>query len=115
LIRDLAALLADALNGQAKMQPVLETTASGLGLVALYLFTLWNIFKTNPGNKVVRCGVTALVVFVVLAVLMQFPAVPEWVRGSVVYLLFLLCLLTMGFVFQRGYRAVRRRRLWKSD
>jgi len=92
-----------------KMEPSWETTARGLGLLAFYLFTFWHVFRTNPGNKVVRCGIIALVVLAALAVLMKVPSVPGWVLGSVGLLLFLLCLLTMGFLFQQGYRAIRRK------
>jgi|SRR4051812_4415888 hypothetical protein len=91
------------------MQPSWETTTRGLGLLAFYLFTFWQVFRANPGNKVVRCGIIALVVFAALAVLMKVPSVPDWVLGSVGLLLFSLSLLTMGFLFQRGYRAIRRK------
>jgi hypothetical protein len=53
-------------------------------------------------------------VMVGLTVLIKIPDVPDWVLGSVGLLLFLLCLLTMGFLLQQGYRAIRRR-LWKSN
>jgi hypothetical protein len=59
-------------------------------------------------------GSLALLVFVALAVLIKFPKTPDWVLGSVGMLLLLLCLLTMAFLFQQGYRGIRRR-LSKSD
>jgi 4-hydroxybenzoate polyprenyltransferase len=86
-----------------------QTTARGLGLLAFYLLVFWQIFKTHEGNRVVRCGVIALTVCFALAALMKMPAVPDWVLGSVGLLLLFLCLLTMAFLFQQGYRAIRSR------
>jgi hypothetical protein len=37
----------------------------------------------HPGNRLVRCGIIALVVCAALAVLMKLPSVPDWVLGSV--------------------------------
>jgi hypothetical protein len=89
-----------------------QTTALGIGVLALYLSAFWKIFRTHPGSRFVRCGIIALVVFAALMVLIRFPSVPQRLVDYVGLLL--LCLLTMGFLFQRGFRAVRRR-LWKSD
>lgn len=91
------------------MAPSWAPTVRSLGLLAFNSFVFWQIFKTNPANRVIRCGVIALVVFAALAVLMKVPWVPDWVLGSLGLLLFFLCLLTMGFLFQQGYRAIRRR------
>ncbi len=91
-----------------------QTSALGLGVLCLYLFTFWKVFKTHPGNKFVRCGIISLVVFAALIVLIRVPSVPQWLLNYLGLLLLLLCLLTMGFLLQRAYRAIRRR-LWKSE
>ncbi len=90
------------------------TAARGIGIVALYVWSLWRLFRTSSGNRVIQSGSLALLVFVALAVLIKFPKTPDWVLGSVGMLLLLLCLLTMAFLFQQGYRGIRRR-LSKSD
>src|SRR6266849_10399462 len=85
-----------------------QNNAVRLGILALYLSAFWRVFKTHPGNRLVRCGIIALLVFAALLVLIRFPSVPQWVIDYVGLLLLLLCLLTMFFLFQRAYRAVRR-------
>jgi len=91
-----------------------QTTARSFGVLALYVWCFWNLFRTNSGNKVIQTGSIALLVFAALAILMKFPRTPGWILGSVGMLLLLLCLLTMGFLFHQGYRATRSRSR-KSD
>src|ERR1700682_1743212 len=91
-----------------------RSTALFVGVLALYLNAFWKVFRTHPGSRFVRCGIIALVVFAALLVLIRFPSVPQWLLNYVGLLLLALCLLTMAFLFQRGYRAIRRW-LWKSD
>jgi hypothetical protein len=79
----------------------------GVGVLALYLSTFWKLYKSHPGNKVVRCGVISLTVYAALLILIRFPSIPQRVIDDLGLLLFLLCLLTMFFVFQRLYGAVR--------
>jgi len=81
-----------------------------LGLVLFYGFVFWRIFKGNRGNKVIECGSITLIVFVVLLALAKVPNLPVWVSGWLAVLLFLLCLITMFFLAQQGYRALRRRK-----
>jgi hypothetical protein len=82
----------------------------GIGLVLFYGFSFWRIFKGNPGNKVIACGSVALMVFVAMIALFKIPNFPVRVLASLGFLLFLLCLLTMFFLAQRGYRAPRTRK-----
>jgi hypothetical protein len=96
------------------MPPSWQRAAIFIGVLAIYLNAFWKVFRAHPGNKLVRCGIIALVVFAALLVLIRFPSVPQWLLNYVGLLLLSLCLLTMAFLFQRGYRAVRRW-LWKSD
>jgi hypothetical protein len=85
----------------------------GLALLALCVYCSWVTFKTSPGNRLIRCGISTLGVFAALAGLMRLHSVPQWLLNCVGWLLLLLCLLTVVFLFQRAYRAIRRR-LWKS-
>ena len=89
---------------------ILRGVVGGLGLIVFYGFGFWRIFKGNPGNKVIECGSITLMVFVVMLVLFKVPNFPVWVLASLGLLLFLLCLLTMVFLAQQGYRAMRRRK-----
>jgi len=81
----------------------------GIGLFFVYAFLFWRLFKDNRGNGVIQCGSITLMLFLVMVALMQIPRVPvdyvAWLGPA----LFLLCMLTMFFLFQQAYRAVRRR------
>jgi len=91
-----------------------QTAVGGLIVLAFYSFSFWRIFKSNRGNRVIECGILALMCMLVLVTAMKIREVPEWALGGIGLLLFILCLLTMGFLFQQGYRAIRLR-LAKSD
>lgn len=86
----------------------------GLMLLLFYGFSFWRIVKSNKGNRVIECGSLALMCMAVLLVLAKVPNIPDWMPGAVGLLLLLLCLATMGFLVQQGYRAIKRR-LWKSN
>jgi hypothetical protein len=83
----------------------------GLGLIVAYGYSFWRIFKHNPGNKVIECGSITLVLFVVGIALFSIPNFPVWIIASLFLLIFLLCLLTLGFLVQQGYRALRHRKM----
>jgi hypothetical protein len=88
---------------------ILRPVVSILALALLYGFSFWRIFKQNAGNRVVECGTITLMVFVVLMALAK-AKFPTWVLGWLAMLVFWLCILTMLFLAQQGYRARRRRR-----
>jgi hypothetical protein len=80
--------------------------AVATGLLTIYVF--WDIFKSHPGNRLVRCGMLTLSLSLVMgALLLWEPNFPLWYLGP---LLFGLCILTMFFLVQRGYFALRNRR-----
>ena len=76
-----------------------------IGLFVVYAYVLWRLFKDNPGNRLIQCGSITLMVFLVMAALAK-ANVPldywTWLGPA----LFLLCLVTMFFLFQRMYRAL---------
>jgi len=86
---------------------ILRGIADSIGLVLFYGSALWLIFKRNSGNRVVECGSITLIVFVVMLALFNAKP-PAWTLRWLLLLVFLLCLLTMFFLVQQGYRAVRR-------
>lgn len=93
----------------AMIDPNTVHAARGIGLFSLYAFIFWRTFKDNPGNRVIQCGSITLMLLLVMMTLMRIPKFPidyvAWLGPA----LFLLCMLTMFFLFQQGYRAVRRR------
>ncbi|MGA2900633.1 MAG: hypothetical protein ABSF40_10440 [Candidatus Acidiferrales bacterium] len=66
--------------------------------------------KDGPGSKVITYGGTFVVGCLLLAKLAQDPRIPTWVFESCGVLLLVLLLLTMFFLAQQGYRALRRRK-----
>ena len=63
--------------------------------------------RSHPGNRLVRCGIITLSLFLVMGLsAWKVPSFPIWNLGP---LLFLLCLLTMFFLLQRAYLAFRGR------
>jgi hypothetical protein len=88
---------------------IVRGIVDGIGLVLFYGFAFWRIFKGNLGNKVIECGSITLMVFVVTLALFK-AKFPAWVSGWLFLLVFLLCLLTLFFLLQQGYRALRRRK-----
>jgi hypothetical protein len=80
-------------------------------LIFFYGITLWRIFKGNPNNKVIECGSITLMVFFGTLALFKIPYFPTWVAAYLMMLVFWLCLLTMFFLLQQGYRAIHDRRI----
>lgn len=77
-------------------------------LCVVYAYTLWRLFKDNPENRLIRCGVITITLLLVMGALANSKVPLEywsWLGPA----LFLLCLLTIFFLFQRMYRAIRRR------
>ena len=105
------------------MIAVVKEIVGDIGLVVL-LVGLWRIFKRNRGNKAIACGSITLMVFIVvlavseakfavwvLPMLALFEAnLAVWVLPWLLMLVFWLCLLTLYFFAQQGYRALRRRK-----
>jgi hypothetical protein len=83
--------------------------ARGIGLFLLYAFIFWRLFRDYRGNRVIQCGSITLMLFMVMLALTRIPKVPldyvAWLGPA----LFLLCMLTLFFLFQQGYRALRKR------
>ena len=66
--------------------------------------------KDEPGSKVVKYGGMFLVGCFLLAKLADDRRIPAWVLQSCGALLLVLFLLTIFFLAQQGYRALRRRK-----
>jgi len=93
-----------------KNPSVIRDIASGIGLFLFYGYSFWRIFKSNSGNRVIECGSITLMLFAIILALFKIPNLPDWVLPYMFILLFLLCMLTMVFLAQQGYRALRRRK-----
>jgi phosphoglycerol transferase MdoB-like AlkP superfamily enzyme len=89
---------------------MLPSVISSLGAVVLYALYFWRIFKQNPGNRVVQCGVLAIAALLAMAFLSRLGEIPDWIFAIWILLLILLCFSALFFVAQRGYRAIRRHR-----
>jgi hypothetical protein len=85
------------------------TALRDIGLFLFYGWLFWRTFKNSKGNRVIQCGTIAVMLFFVILALLRIPNVPFdyvwWLFPAV----FSLCMLTMFFLFQQGYRALRNR------
>ena len=88
---------------------IIRGVVGSVGLVLAYGYSFWCVFKRNPGNKVIASGSITLMVFVVAMAFFKIPHFPVWIVASLFFLVFLLGLLTIGFLVQQGYRALRQR------
>jgi len=79
-----------------------------------YVLVLWGqhspmgVPKDGPGSKVVKYGGMFLAGCILLATLAADRRIPAWVFEFFGILLFVLLLLTMFFLAQQAYRALRR-------
>ena len=80
-----------------------------------YVLLLWrhhspmDARKDDPGSKVIKYGGMFVAGCILLGKLTGDSRVPSWVLESFGVLLFVLLLLTIFFLAQQGYRALRRR------
>jgi hypothetical protein len=89
--------------------PNTVTVARSIGLFLLYAFMFWRLFRDNRGNRVIQCGSITLMLFLVMSGLTRIPNFPIDYVALLEPALFLLCILTMFFLFQQGYRVLRKR------
>ncbi len=86
---------------------VVRSVVSGMALIVFYAFALWRVARRNTGNRVIECGCLTLIVFALLMATVNIPNLPDWVAPRLGILLLLLGLLTMVFLVQQGYNAIR--------
>jgi hypothetical protein len=89
---------------------LIQNIGGGLYSVVFYALLFWRVFKENPGNRVVECGVITVAVFFAMLPLAKLQDPPVWVFAPWLILVILLCFSTLFFVVQRAYRAIRRRK-----
>lgn len=88
----------------------MRSLASFLLVAVVYWLLFWRIIKGNRGNRVIECGSITLMLSILMMILMKLPNLPSWVLPSLGLLVFVLCLLTMFFLFVQGVQAIRRRK-----
>jgi hypothetical protein len=89
---------------------LIRDVGGGLYSIVFYALSFWRIFKKNPGNRVVECGVITVVVFLAMVPLSKLQDPPDWVFLPWLILVILLSFSTLFFVLQRAYRALRHRK-----
>lgn len=85
----------------------------GAGLILAYGLFAWRLFKNNPGDRFMETGSITLLIFGVVLASRKFPHLPDWVFNALVLLLGIATFLSLFFMLQQGYRALRRRWLPK--
>jgi hypothetical protein len=89
---------------------VVRRIIGSTGLILAYGLSLWRIFKSNPGEKFIQCATITVMILVVTIAAIRTQFFPDWVLTSLECLLYLLTFLSIFFMFQEGYRALRRRK-----
>src|ERR1700730_4951886 len=92
------------------MIPIDAKTARGIGFLLLYGFFFWRLIRNNRRDKFIQCGSITVMLFLVLMALSRIPHFPlddyaPWFAIP----LFLLCVLTMFYLFQQLYREHKQR------
>jgi hypothetical protein len=85
----------------------IATSYEASSLLPFYAFALWRIVATNRGNRVIHCGVISLALVFAEGIAAKSNA-PDWVLGSLVVLLLLMCFLTVGLFARECYQGIRR-------
>lgn len=107
-----ARLKAENAGGKLQWDEAISTLEKG----DHYVLLLWGRHtpigtrKNDPGSKVVKFGGMFVAGCFLLAKLANDRHVPAWALESFGVLLFVLLLLTMFFLAQQAYRALRRRK-----
>jgi hypothetical protein len=96
------------------MTPLAASIVNGImgsvGLILAYGLALWRIFRRSRGDKFMEFACITTMLFVVTLRLLKIPNFPAWVLESLELLLALLAFVTVFFMLQQAYRALRRRR-----
>jgi hypothetical protein len=92
------------------MLPTEAKTARGIGILLIYAFFFWRLIRSNRGDKFIQCGGITVVLFLALMALSRIPHFPlddyaPWFAIP----LFLLCVLTLFYLFQQLYRERKQR------
>jgi O-antigen ligase len=96
-----------------------STATSGvvgaLGLVLVYGFCFWRIFRNNLGDRFIECAsITVMLMFAAMAC-MRIPHFPDWIQFSLMMLSGIMSFVSIFFGLQQAYRAIRSRRLRRSN
>jgi hypothetical protein len=96
------------------MKPLTSSIVVGIlgsvGVVLAYGLSLWRMFSRSRGDRFVEFACITVMLFVVVLRLIKIPDFPAWILQPVEVLLGLLSFVTVFFMCQQLYRAVRRRR-----
>ena len=95
--------------------PVQSSQFSSQLLGAVLTITYWGLFfwrtfRRNRGNLVIECGVITIAIFLTMAILSRLISFPNWVFGSLLALVVVLCLATLFFFLLEILRSLRKRK-----
>ena len=80
------------------------------GLILVYGVSTWRMIKSNPGDRFIECSCINVMILAVTLAVFRIRYLPDWVLESLEVLLYLMTFLSIFFMFQQGYRALRRRK-----
>jgi CDP-diglyceride synthetase len=95
---------------------IVRKIIGSVGLILIYGLSLWRIFKSNRGDKFIEFSSMTVMVFVLTMAVIRIRYFPDWFLESLEVLLYVLTFLSIFFMFQQIYRALRGRKTrLKSD
>jgi len=89
---------------------VVRRTVGSAVLLLVYGLWVWRIFKSNPGDRFIQCASVTVMALVAAGAANRIRNFPTWLWEPLTLLLCLLAFLSIFFMFQQGYRALRRRK-----
>jgi hypothetical protein len=79
-------------------------------LLLVYGLWLWRTFKSYPGDRFIQSASVTVMVLMAAVAANRIHNFPDSALEYLMLLLYLLAFLSIFFMFQQGYRALRRRK-----
>src|SRR5579864_6868464 len=97
------------------MNPTSHTTILGgilgaLGLVLIYGISFWRIFRTNRGDKFIESACITGILFFGGFACYRIPNFPDWIVFCLMMLAGITSFVSIFFMLQQGFRALRSRK-----
>jgi hypothetical protein len=91
--------------------PNIVRTIKGIAVLVLISgLPFWRIFKNSRGDKFIEYGSITVMVFVATMAATAIPNFPGWALQLLEVLVGVLTFVSLFFLLQQGYRALRRRK-----
>jgi hypothetical protein len=86
------------------MIPIDSKVTRSIGIIVLNGFIFWRLVRRYRGDKFILCGSITIILFLLMMALSRIPQINDDYAPWIATTLFLLCVLTMFYLFQQLYR-----------